>query len=351
DIGRVVAMSPPIQGQSRAFWPLNRNKRSLVIDLKHATGQAVAHELISDVDVVIHNFRPSAERQLRLDYETLSAINPRLIQVSFNAFGREGGRSEARGYDLLVQAAAGVSSRRPNPDGSPQTLSIFAIDMSSSMTVSYAVALALFEREKTGRGKHICGSLLQTALALQTPQMVSVAQFEEPENPIDYSQLATYQAYQCADHIYFQLAIANDSEWRNVCKAMSLDNDDRFNTPENRLLNSDALQAMFATAFRSKNAAHWQTRFDQLDAPGVVVESAQSVFESGQLEANDMLSTIEQPDIGTVTMVNTPFSANNEPERAPSPAPALGEHTDSVLTEFGFSCARIARLRRDRIIA
>lgn len=352
DIGRTIAMTPPIKGLSRAFWSLNRNKRSIVIDLKTSDGQSILQRLARDADVVIQNFRPGAEARLGFDYPTLSEINPRLVYVAYNAFGAAGPRRTARGYDLLVQSTSGVASRRVGPNGEPQTMSIFAIDMASSIMASYAVMLALFQRQTTGQGQLINGSLLQTAFALQLPESVAVADFEEPEGDSGGSAQAVFQAYRCQDDVYFQISIASDREWLNACRAWG---DEALLAPEYRdadarRVNNDALIERLTAIFASQSAGHWQVQFDHHDAPGARVESPSSIFASEQALANDVFTQVEQPGIGMTTMVDVPFSMSANPRTEVRPAPELGEHTNEILAEAGYTHAEAGALEHRGVV-
>jgi len=353
DIGRTITMSAPVKGLSRAFWSLNRNKRGISIDLKRPEGQDLVRRLAAESDVLIHNFRPGVDRRLGIDYEPLAEQNPGLVYVAFNAFGPRGPRRGARGYDLLIQAASGISMRRTDPDGRPRPVGIFAVDMASSIMAGYAIALALFERERTGRGKKIEGSLLQTALALQVPDLVRVTEFPEP--PIDTSleAPAVFGQYRCADGQYVQIAVASNAEWRSLCAAIGradLGKEPRYGTSASRIERSSELRPLLAAVFSERGSAEWQSRFDEHDAPAGTVETPESVFDSAQARANGAFVELEQPDIGHTTMVGVSFHQSDRAPPAFSPAPHLGEHTGSVLRELGLGEEEIARLKADRVV-
>jgi formyl-CoA transferase len=354
EIGRTVSMSPPINGLSRAFWGLNRNKRGICVDIKTPEGADVIRNLASEADVLIHNFRPGVDERLGIDYERLSQSNPRLVYVAYNAFGANGPRRNARGYDLGIQAAAGIATKRAAPDGSPQPIGIFAVDMASSIMAGYAVMLALFARERTGRGKKITGSLLQTGLALQVPEAVRVAGIEEP--PIDpmAPRPAIFSPFRCADDVFIQLSVASDAEWKSLCQAMErpdLADDPTLATGPQRVEQSDRLRPILDAIFVRNEAGYWQDRFDEFDAPGVKMETPQSIFESEQAIANNAFVDIEQPGVGRTTVVGVPFELSDTTPCTFSAAPDLGQHTDVILSELGCSPEQVEELRRRKIVA
>jgi len=353
EIGRTVAMSPTIKGLSRAFWALNRNKRSVVIDLKTSTGVELVCRLADESDVLIHNFRPGVDERLGMDYETLKKRNPGLVYVAYNAFGPRGPRNKARGYDLLVQAATGIATRRTNLDGSPQPIGIYAVDMASSIMAGYATMLALFKRTKSGVGQKITGSLLQTGMALQVPEAVRVAEF--PEAPIDGSapRPAVYDHYRCSDGRFVQVGVASTAEWQSLCRAINapeLAADPSLDDGAGRIAQSERLRAVFTAAFCARPALEWQVAFDEFDVPGAIVETPESVFDSIQAQENNVFVEVEQPGIGTTSILGVPFGLSGSPPPTFSPAPELGQHTDEVLTQLGLETGEIARLREAKTI-
>ena len=222
DIGRTLLAAPAIAGRSRAFWMLNRNKRSVVLDLKAEAARSVLHALIARADVVMHNFRPGAAERVGCGYEQVAALNERAVYVAFSAWGASGPKRDARGYDLLLQARSGILARHRSAEGAPQPAGLFAVDMASSLAVAFALTLALLQRERTGKGQLIEGSLLQTALALQKSDLVSLVGHDEPPYDGELASLATYNAYCCADGNYVQIVIITDGEWDGLVEALEL---------------------------------------------------------------------------------------------------------------------------------
>lgn len=352
---RRVLTLPAIHGESRAHWMINRNKRGICLDLRTPQGREVLHRLVRGADVLMHNYRPGAADKLGADHATLSALNPRLIYVAFSPYGLEGPYAGARGYDLLVQAAAGILGRRSLPDGSPRAAGIWAVDMTTAPTLAYAVTLALIERERTGRGQRIDGSLLANAIALQMVELIRVPGVPDPPSMQDLGTQAIFSAYRCADGHYAQFAIVSDREWTNLCAALereALTSDPRFATQQARQKNSDALYAAVSEAIATRSAAEWSERFLTFDVPGMAVLTPDEVFSSPQATANGLFVTVEQPGVGRAEMPNVPFRLGGESadQPPPRPAPRFGEHTEAVLREAGYTPAEIGALRAAKAV-
>jgi crotonobetainyl-CoA:carnitine CoA-transferase CaiB-like acyl-CoA transferase len=348
---RRVLTLPAVNGESRAHWMINRNKRAISIDLRSPQGREVLHRLVREADVLLHNYRPGVPERIGADYATLSALNPRLIYVAFSPYGAEGPHAGARGYDLLVQAASGILGRRSMPDGSPRSAGIWAVDMATSPLLAYAVTLALIERGRTGRGQRVDGSLLAGAIALQMVELIRVQGREDPPSTQDLGTQAVFSAYRCADGRFVQLVVVSDKEWAILCTALERDalaGDPRFATQQARGQNSAALYAALAEAIAARSASEWSARFLEHDVAGMAVLAPEEVFDSPQASVNAMFVTVEQPGAGRAEMMNVPFRLGGAAGGSPRPmraAPRFGEHTDAVLREAGYTPEEIAALR------
>lgn len=355
DIGRTLLGAPAIAGRSRAFWMLNRNKRSVVLDLKQPVAQRALHALIARADVVMHNFRPGAAERIGCGYEQVAALNERCVYVAFSAWGAHGPKRNARGYDLLLQARSGILARRRSADGAPQPAGLFAVDMASSLSVAFAVTLALLQRERTGRGQMIEGSLLQTALALQKSDLVSVVGTPEPPYDGALASLATYNAYRCADGHYVQIVIITDGEWDGLVRALELEpvlaSDEMqacFGTAAARAEHGAALGALLQARFETRDALSWERRLDAEDVPAQRVFDSNDVFEDPQLKANDALLRLQQPGIGELCMPALPFRLAGASGYTFAPAPELGQHTREVLEQLDLTDVEVATLTSAR---
>ncbi|MEM7250488.1 MAG: CoA transferase [Pseudomonadota bacterium] len=351
DIGRWLLAAPAIADRSRAFWMLNRNKRSVALDLKKPGALDVLHRLLQDADVVMHNFRPGVAERIGCGYEHVSSFNPGIIYVSFSAWGAKGPKAFGRGYDLLLQARSGILARRRR-DGQPQPAGLFAVDMASSMLVAYAVALAIIQRGRTGRGQLIEGSLLQTALGLQKSDMVRLIGHDEPPYDSGVVEVPIFSAYRCADESYMQIVIISENEWEGLVRALELDPDEvnqKFGSIAARRDNADDLRSRLEERFGRRTGAEWETILDTHDVPAQRVFTSTDVFADPQLQANDALVKIDQPGIGQLQMLGLPFRLSHADGYEFTAAPELGQHTREVLGEFEFDPDAIDTLLRDGV--
>jgi formyl-CoA transferase len=357
DQARAVFTLPAVNGESRAFWMVNRNKRGIALDLRKPEGRAALLRLCAGADVFIHNYRPGVDARLGADEGAIRAVSPRVVYAALSPYGQAGPYRDARGYDLLLQAASGILGRRSMPDGSPRGAGLWAVDTGTSIMMAYAIALALFQRERTGQGRRVDASMLSTAVALQMVELVKPLAIAEEWDAQDLGTQAVYSAYRCSDRRFIQLAVVTDAEFGNLCRALgreALAADPRFATAGARAAQSGALAALLAEAFGRRDSRAWSDETLRHDVPAMAVVPPQEVFETEQAKSNGVFVAVEQPGAGPTLMMSPPFRISGppapEPAAAPRPAPRLGEHTDALLREAGFTPAEIAALRRARAV-
>lgn len=339
---------------SKPFLALNRNKRSVAVDVHTREGQGIVHSLAEWADVFVLNVRPGTESRLALDYDTLRGRNERLIYASISAFGREGPEAGMPGYDIVLQSRSGVLSTRRFPDGTPVPYPIMFSDMSGCMALSYAVMLALWQRERTGKGQRIDASLLNQALAMQMQQLVWV---DNDPSPLPGSQAtAMASCYECSDGRWLTIVVVEDYQWRALAGVLGLEHladDADLATYEGRVQRASELGELVAGVFSTQGLEHWMERLRASGIPSAPVVQRDDLPADAQVVANRMLLEQDHPTVGRIRVVAPPFrlSESSDDLRVRSAAPTLGEHTDEVLGELGYSESSIATMRERGIVA
>lgn len=346
---------PFVSGQSTYYLSVNRNKRSVAIDLRHPQGRQVLLDLVACSDVLIENFRVGTMERLGLDYEELRAVNPRLIYCSVTGFGREGPYKDLPGYDPVVQALGGLMSITGPPDGMPYKVGVGLVDVLAGLFCSTAITAALRWRDAHGHGQRIDISLLDVQLASLVYVASSYLVSGEPPRRYgnDHPNIAPFGTLPTSDG-YVMLAIGNDTQWRRFCEIVGhaeLASDPDFETNEQRVRNRERLTEALSEISRRRPSQEW---FDLLMPTGVPVapiESLDRVFSSPHVRKGGLVETVQHPTIGEFSAVGSPLKLSGSPAATRYPPPILGEHTQVVLAEIlGYSPERIHSLVRDEVI-
>lgn len=335
-----------LPGESRAYLGVNRNKRGIVLDLKRAEGRAVCHRLVARADVVLHNFRPGAEARLALDYGTLVAVQPRLVYCSFTGYGPDGPQARRPGFDQVLQCRTGIAQAQGYPGDEPKVVWGSAVDFYGASLLAAGVGAALFQRERTGQPQRVETSLLQAALAMQAGRMVwAQAEGRSVDRDLRGGRLAGIHPTREG---YLYLQAQTQPFWLALCELTGLRhlaNDPRCADARLRKANEDMLVPLLREALLARTALEWERIFGT-QVPCTAVRSIEDVFDDEQVLDQQLLADHEHPKLGRYRAVAEPVRFNGErgaqPERR---APALGEHTDDVLLEAGYSPAEIADLR------
>jgi crotonobetainyl-CoA:carnitine CoA-transferase CaiB-like acyl-CoA transferase len=344
---------PFIEGESAYFLSINRNKESVTLDFKTPEGRAVLDRLIAKSDVLVENFRPGTLTRLGLDYASLAETHPRLVYCSISGFGQTGPRRPEAGYDAVIQAEGGLMSITGAPDGPPYRLGVAIGDIVTGMFAAQGVLLALFARERSGRGQLVDVAMLDSVAALLTYQAgIYFATGSAPRRIGNrHPTIVPYETFAASDG-EFVLAVGNDDQWRRFCAVAGLDRDDeRFATNRQRVTRYEELRPILAERVRTGTRQSWIERLTASGVPCGSVRDLEEVFADPQLSAREMIAHIEHATIGTLRLLGIPVKLSDTPGAVRTPPPALGQHTASVLQDdLGLSPAEIDGLRTRRAI-
>src|SRR5262249_31899610 len=289
----------------------------------------------------MENMRPGVAERLGVGYERLSAINPRLIYSSVTAFGSSGPDSDRPGFDPIFQALGGLMTLQ-GFGGPPVYLRTAPTDYYTAALATQGILSALFARERTGRGQRVETSLLRGALALQAGGAL-----DYPSKPTLLPDNPTYPPYQAGDGAWFFLAVGNQTFWLKLCKALELErlaDDPRFGSWLARLENNQALLPLIESKFRSQPRDHWLELLAKHDIPAAPVQTVMEFMQHPAVRHHDMVREYEHPEVGRLRVMGQPIAFTDTPTRDPGPPPTLGEHTDAVLHEIGYTDEEIAEL-------
>jgi crotonobetainyl-CoA:carnitine CoA-transferase CaiB-like acyl-CoA transferase len=346
-------MPPAYHGASTYFFCANRNKSSLALDFRTERGQAIVRELALRADIVVENYLTGALAKYGLDYESLAVLNPRLIYCSISGYGRTGASATRAGYDFLIQAESGLMAITGEPDGSPQKLGVAICDVLAGTNATQAILAALYARERTGRGQAIDIALFDSAVAalinVATGSLNGGGAAKRYGNA--HASIVPYEAFAASDGL-FVLACANNRQFRNLCVSVlarpGLAADERFATNALRVANRVALSAILTELFAARGCADIVAACTAVNVPAGPVRTIEQTLASSDVAERGLID--EWPNGVRVTA--SPLRLSETPVRAPSPPPALGEHSDAILRNvLGYDTGRIRELRAEKVIA
>jgi crotonobetainyl-CoA:carnitine CoA-transferase CaiB-like acyl-CoA transferase len=328
---------PPFVGEDAAYFlSLNRNKRSVALDLATAEGSEAARRIALASDVVIENFRPGLMTRFGLDFDTLSAERPDLVFCSLTAFGEGGGSSSRPGYDIIVQALSGLMSFTGQPGGEPTKVGVALLDVVCGLYAANAIQAALLRRGATGRGGRVSVSLFDASVAATVNQAANylLGGLVPERLGNQHPNIVPYQLFQAADRPFI-LAAGNDRLFERTCEVIGrpeLAADERFSTNEARVRAREVLIPILAGAFATRPALEWLAALDAAAVPCAPVRSVDEVFASP--EGSATIQEVDDPARGILRLVADPIRLDGMPTPARRPPPLLGEHTDEVLGEL-----------------
>jgi crotonobetainyl-CoA:carnitine CoA-transferase CaiB-like acyl-CoA transferase len=327
------------------FQNINRNKRSMTLNLKRPGAHDILMRMVREADVVIENWRPDVKKKLGLDYESLAAVNPRIILASISGFGQDGPDAWRPGFDQIVQGMGGLMSVTGHPGGGPVRAGLAVADMSAGLYAALGILTALLEREVSGRGQWVHASLLHAQIAMMDFQVARY--LNDGDVPVqvgnDHPTSSPMGLFEGSDGV-FNLGASGEGNWVRLCQLIErpewLD-DPEFKTEPLRVIHRPRLNALLADIFRGKSVAHWVEALNDAGVPAGPVYTVPEVMQDRQVQHLNVTTPLRHPDGREMHYINQPVTLERTPPRVVAPAPRWGEHTDEVLAEAGYSEAEI----------
>ncbi|MCA3178516.1 MAG: CoA transferase [Burkholderiaceae bacterium] len=349
--GRVEVVTGPRDGAD--MQNLHRNKRLITLDLKAPRGREVLHRLVATADVLVENYRPDVKVRLGIDYDTLSAINPRIVLASISGFGQDGPYRDRPGFDQIAQGMCGLMSVTGRPGEGPMRAGAAVVDVATGLYAALGVMTALFERQKSGRGQWVQASLLQSGLGLMDFQAARwlVDRQVPPQVGNDHPTSMPTSAYPTADG-WLNLGAGGDAIWTRLCAALGaelpgLRDDPRFAKDTDRAKNRAALNETLAGVFRGRTTDDWIERLNALGVPCGPILRVDEVFADPQVVHGGMVATVPHPTRGELEVLAPTATLSRTPGRLERALGPKGWDTDGVLAELGYSAEEVAALRAE----
>jgi crotonobetainyl-CoA:carnitine CoA-transferase CaiB-like acyl-CoA transferase len=341
-------------GHSGTFTTINRSKRGITVDLKQPAGVEIIHRLVKTADVFVQNYRPGAATRLGVDYETLRALNPRLIYCSVSGFGATGPYASRGGYDLIAQGMSGIISVTGDEDGPPAKAGLPVSDLSAGLFGAYGILCALEYRERTGEGQLVDTSLLEAALALTVWESSEYWVTGRAPKPLGSAHrlAAPYQALRASDG-WFTVGANNDKLFEAFCGAIGraeLAADARFTGRRERMRHRDALIAEIERTTAKETRAHWLERLDRAGVPSGPINTYPEALADPHVLAREMVVDLVHPGAGPIKALGVPVKLSDTPGAVDRAAPLLGQDNTAVLTELGYSEAEQRTLKDQGVI-
>ena len=342
-------MGPPfIKNWSAGFLALNRNKRSLAVDLRSEAGRTMFKRLVEGADAVVENFRPGVMGRLGLGYERLAEIKPSLVYCSVSGFGNTGPDAAKGGFDLVAQGVSGLMSITGHPEMPPAKVGVPITDISAGLLSANGILCAYIHVLKTGQGQQVDTSLMEAGLAYTVWE--SSVYFSDGEIPGPLGSAhrvsAPYQALRTADG-YLNIGAATQPTWEQLCRAIGAEDlidDSRFKLAGDRKNYQDELAVLLEETFTTDTTANWLKMLEEAGVVAGPIYNMEQVYKDPQVLARNMLVDLEDPDLGTVHNIGIPVKLSTTPGQIRTRAPMLGEHSVEVLLEHGFSQAEVDAL-------
>ncbi|MGE5524042.1 MAG: CaiB/BaiF CoA transferase family protein [Rhodospirillaceae bacterium] len=346
---------PKINDESYCYAVLNRNKKSLALNMKEPRGKEIFMKLAAEADIITENFRPGVVRKLGIDYESVRQINPKVIYASMSGFGQTGPYGKKGGFDIVAQGMSGIMMMTGYPGGRPAKVGIAMNDIASGVTALYGILGAYIGRLRHGTGQYLETSLLEAGLAWTIWEFG--AYFGGGELPTAtgtrHRRSTPYQAYKTKDG-YVTVGANNNKLWTNfctiVCNKPEWMTDPRFKDLPSRLKNIDELEREIEAVFATQPTAHWVEKLDEAQVPGGPVYTYDQIMHDPHIKARKMVVDIEHPKIGPMKTLGLPVKSTGELTAIRRPAPWLGQHNDEILQRAGYAGKDIEALYAEGVV-
>ncbi len=349
------------RGEAAYYLCANRNKRSLALDITSPQGQEIIRSLAAQSDILLENYKVGGLKKYGLDYDSLKAVNPKLIYCSITGFGQDGPYAKRAGYDFLIQAMSGLMSITGEKDGrpgaGPQKVGVALTDVLTGMYATTGVLAALAAREQTGEGQYIDVALMDVQVACLANQAMNYLVSGNSPTRLGnaHPNIVPYQSFETSDG-YMILAVGNDTQFAKFCQEAGqpeLATDERFVSNAQRVANREALVALLEPLVRKRTTADWIAALEAVSVPCGPINSIGEAFEDPQIKARQMQIEIPHPrsESGSSPSVANPLKMSGTPITYDNPAPLLGEHTRKVLEETGLTEAQINALLEKGVIS
>jgi crotonobetainyl-CoA:carnitine CoA-transferase CaiB-like acyl-CoA transferase len=333
---------------------LHRNKRAMTLNLKLAEGRALFARLAKSADVVVENYRPDVKYRLGIDYESLAGINPRIVLASISGFGQDGPYRERPGFDQIAQGMSGLMSVTGKPGEGPMRTGAAIADMAAGLFAALGIMTALLEREVSGRGQWVQSSLLQSGIALldfQAARYLMKAEIPEQVGNDHPTSMPT-SAYTTADG-YLNVGASGEGMWQRLCRTIGREDliaEEAFRDNERRAANRAALNASLNREFSKASTAHWVEVLNRAGVPCGPIYRMDQVFADPQVRHLQAAADVEHPKLGRFQVVNQAIKLSRTPATVAAATPELGEHTDEILAEAGYSASDIRGMRERKVV-
>lgn len=345
---------PTFSDDTSAYYAtINRNKKSLTVDITTSEGQTIIKQLIAESDIVVENFKVGGLKKYGLDYDSLKQDRPSLIYASLTGFGQTGPDAKRPGYDYIVQGLSGLMSITGPSDGEPHKVGVAVVDLFAGLQLTIGIQAALLARQKTGLGQQVDVALLDSALAmLANVGMNHLASDEIPPRlGNQHPSIVPYQVFAAEGEAHFILACGNDHQFAKLCQVLEVDwhRDERFMTNPARVVHRAQLCDALNMRFAQQTRAYWLEVLDRAGVPCGAIHNVAEALAMPQVEARQMI--IDFKAFGSpVRALGSPIKLSASPITYRTPPPRLSEHTDSTLTNLGYDSATIAKLKADGIV-